>query len=246
LLKLLVLNPVSVDLWNTLVYNYVKSVLEPSTEVVVKSIKEAPQAIECDYDKALAEHLVVREVVEAEKEGFSAVVINCFDDPGLRAAREVVDIPVFGIGETSLYYALVLGDNIAIVSTGRNSVVVYRRKARELGIDSRVVYVSGIEVPVLELRSSEKLVKSMLVNEISRAVSEYGAQVAVLGCGGFIGLAEELSKECGIPVVDPTLVTVKIAEMSAKLGYKHSKKYLFNRLKIPYLRQVTSTSSGTP
>jgi Asp/Glu/hydantoin racemase len=56
----------------------------------------------------------------------------------------------------------------------------------------------------------------------------------VLGCGGFIGLSEELSRECGVPVIDPTLVTVKIAESTVKLRYTHSKKLLLNRLKTPY------------
>lgn len=231
---MLILNPVSVKHWNDLVYRYVSRFLEPSTEVVVKNIDGAPPAIECEYDKALAEHLVVEEVIRAEKEGFNAVVINCFDDPGLRASREVVDIPVFGIGETSLYYALILGDSIAIISTGRNSLTLYRRKVRELGIENRVVYVSGIEVPVLKLRTDEETVVNMLINEIDKAVNEFGAEVVVLGCGGFIGFADTLSKRCGVPVVDPTIVTVKIAEATVRIGYTHSKKFLLNRLKTPY------------
>jgi allantoin racemase len=234
MIKILILNPVSTTIWNDLVYEYIKKIVEPTTQIVIRNIGDAPPAIECEYDKTLAEHLVVGEVINANREGFNAVVINCFDDPGLHSSRETSDIPVFGIGETSLYYALVLGDNIAIISTGKYSMVAYRRKARELGIEDRVVYISGIEVPVLELRSNEKLIKEMLMNEIRRAVESWGAEVVVLGCGGFIGISEELSRECGIPIVDPTLVTVKMAESTVKLGYVHSKRFLLNRLKTPY------------
>ena len=234
MVKILILNPVSSTMWDSLVYEYVKRIIEPTTQIIVKSIREAPLAIECEYDRALAEHLVVREVINANKEGFNAVVINCFDDPGLHASREVSEIPVFGIGETSLYYALLLGNNIAIVSTGKYSIVAYRRKARELGIENRVVYVSGIEIPVLDLRTHVKLVRELVISEIKKAIENYGAEVVVLGCGGFIGLSEEFSRECGIPVVDPTLVTVKTAESVVKLGYMHSKKFLLNRLKEHY------------
>jgi len=234
LVKILILNPVSTTIWDNLVYEYIKRVIELTTQIIVKSIRDAPPAIECEYDRVLAEHLVVREVISASKEGFDAVIINCFDDPGLRASREVSQIPVFGIGETSLYYALILGDNIAIISTGKYSLIAYRRKARELGIEDRVVYISGIEIPVLELRTREKAVREALLSEIKKAVESCGAEVIVLGCGGFIGLSEELSRESGVPVIDPTLVTVKIAESAVKLGYVHSKKFLLNRLKTPY------------
>jgi len=234
LTRILILNPVSITMWDSLVYEYVMRIVEPSTQITVRSIRNAPPAIECEYDRALAEHLVVEEVINASREGFNAIIINCFDDPGLRASREISEIPVLGIGETSLYYALVLGDNVAIISTGKYSLIAYRRKARELGIGDRVVYVSSIEIPVLELRTREKLVKEVLLSEIRKAVENHGAEVIVLGCGGFIGISEELSRESGIPIVDPTLVTVKVAESIVKLRYVHSKKFLLNRLKTHY------------
>src|SRR5690348_6350752 len=38
----------------------------------------------------------------AERDGFDAVIIHCFVDPGLRAARDRVGIPVIGPGEVTL------------------------------------------------------------------------------------------------------------------------------------------------
>jgi len=54
-------------MWDSLVYEHVKRFVEPSTQVVVKGIRNASPAIECEYDNVLAEHLVVREVVNAER-----------------------------------------------------------------------------------------------------------------------------------------------------------------------------------
>ncbi len=232
--KILIINPVGTDLWNDLTLQAVKEVVNPDTEVIVRSLKGAPPAIECDYDRDLAAPHVVNEVIKASKEGFDAIIINCFDDPGLHAAREVTDVLVLGIGETTITIALLLGYRIAIISTGKHSRNVYYRRAVSLGVADRIAYTSGIDIKVLDLRKDLGKVKSMLIEEISKAVKEYGAEVIVLGCGGFLGLAEELSEELGIPVLDPTLTTVKVAEALITLGLKHSKVYLFNRLKHPY------------
>ncbi|MGB9785434.1 MAG: aspartate/glutamate racemase family protein [Fervidicoccaceae archaeon] len=235
-MKLLVLNPVSTEIWDEVTSNYVKRYLEPSTSLEIRSLREGPEAIESEYDKALAERYVVEEVMRAEREKFDAVVINCFDDPGLHASREVASIPVFGIGETSLYYALMLGEGIAVISTGKYASISYRKKARELGIESRLVYSAGIELPVLELKKDPRRVKELLHGDIERAINDHRAEVVVLGCGGFIGMAEELSKSFKIPIIDPTLVTVKVAEASVKMGYRHSKLFLFDRMETPHIR----------
>ncbi|MCS7111477.1 MAG: aspartate/glutamate racemase family protein [Ignisphaera sp.] len=232
--RLLIINPVSTSEWNEHVLRFARAVLPEDVEVVVKSLPGAPPAIECEYDRDLAAPHVIGEVVKANREGFNAVIINCFDDPGLEASREISEIPVLGIGETSMVVALLLGYRIAVVSTGRNSVVAYYRRAVALGIEKRIIYTSGIEVPVLSIRRDVGRVRELLLSEIRRAVESYGAEVVVLGCGGFIGLAEELSRVSGVPVVDPTIVTLKMAESIVRLGLKHSKIYLFNRLTKPY------------
>lgn len=222
-LRLLVINPVGVDVWNNLVLEYARTVISPDVDVVVRHISGAPPFIETEYEKELAAPLVVREVLRANDEGFNGVVINCFDDPGLEASREVSSIPVLGIGETSLAAAMLLGYNIAVISTGREWSAIYRRRASQLGVEKRVVYVSGIDIPILDLRKEIEKVKTLLVKEIERAIRDHGADVAVLGCGGFIGLADELSKVTGIPVIDPTITTLKIAEAIIKLKLKHRK-----------------------
>ena len=221
-------------MWDELTSRAVKEVVSPSTEVVVRSLRSGPPAIECDGGRDMAAPYVIEEVTKANKEGFDAIVINCFDDPGLHAAREVSDTLVLGIGETSIIAALMLGYRIAIISTGKHSKNVYYKKAVSLGIRDRVAYTSGIDIDVLDIRKDLGKVKNMLLKEIEKATNEHGAEVVVLGCGGFIGLAEELSRLTETPVIDPTLTTVKIAEAFASISMKHSRLYLFNRIKHPY------------
>lgn len=221
--RILILNPVSTDIWNELTYNYCSKIVDPDTEIHVKNLSNGPRAIEYDYDREIAAPYVVEEVIKANKEGFDAIVINCFDDPGLDAAREISDKLVLGIGESSITTALLLGHRIAIISTGRQSIPIYHRKAMTLGIEDRIVHIAGIDVGVLDIRKDIDNVKEILLGEIERSVRHHRAEVVVLGCGGFIGLAEELSAKTGVPVIDPTMVTVKLAESLTRLRLMHSK-----------------------
>jgi len=226
--RILVINPVSTSVWDKVTYEYLKSIASLRTEVVVRSLKEGPKSIESEYDRDLAARYVVEEVVRAEKESFDAVIINCFDDPGLHAARERVSILVLGIGETSIITALLLGHKIAIISTGRNARALYHKKVLELGIIDRVAYTGGVELGVLEMREDVNRLKKLVMDEAKKAIDVYGAEVIVLGCGGFIGLAKDLEKALRVPVIDPTPTTFKIAEALVSVGMRHSKVYLYN------------------
>lgn len=224
---ILFLNPVSTNIWNDITERYLKKKAHVGTKVFVENLIDGPESIESETDVVRAAPLVVEKVIEAEENGFDAVVINCFDDPGLHAARERASILVLGIGETSIIAALHLGYRFAIISTGEKSRVTYELKARELGVRERLAYSSGIPLRVLDLRTSEDRTKQALLEEARKAVENYDAEVIVLGCGGMIGLAEELSKELNVPVIDPTIATLKIAEGFLEMGLRHSKKFLY-------------------
>ena len=60
--------------------------------------------------------------VLAERDGFDAVIIHCFIDPGLRAARERVRIPIVGPGEVTLKAAASLNGKIGMVTPSNETV----------------------------------------------------------------------------------------------------------------------------
>ncbi len=232
--KILIINPVGTEFWNKITYEGIKEVVNPQTEVVVRNLKDAPPAIECEYDKDLASPFVIREVGKACNEGFDAVIINCFDDPGLEASREISKTLVLGVGETSIYTALNLGFKIGIISTGESARNIYYRRAIKLGLRNRIVYTSGVGINVLNLRKDLRRTKEEVRKEIINAIQNYDVDIIVLGCTGFLGLAKELTDEIGLPVIDPTLITVKLAEAYIKLGLSHSRINLFNRFLNSY------------
>jgi allantoin racemase len=87
---------------------------------------------------------------------------------------------------------------------------------------SRFASVRSIDIPVLELDREDE-VKEGLGVESMKAINEDGADLIILGCTGMIGMAQELQKKLGIPVIDPTAAALKMAESIVDLGLSHSK-----------------------
>jgi len=220
--------PVASREWNEATKRYALKRASADTKIDVINLEKAPESIETHHDATLAAPAVVESVMEAETKGYDAVVIACFDDPGLHAARERVSIPVLGLGETSMTIALLLGEKFGVISTGKNSKAIYERKARELGLSKRLAYSSGIDVAVLNLTANKAKVRQLLLEEARKAIDGFGAEVIVLGCGGMMGFSEELSKTLEVPVIDPLLATLKVAETLATMGLRHSKAGFYN------------------
>jgi allantoin racemase len=68
------------------------------------------------------------------------------------------------------------------------------------------------------------------VELINKCVEEDGAEVVILGGGGFSGFGKIISEKAGIPVIDPTTTTFKIMEALIGLGLNHSKAGMWKKL----------------
>ena len=191
------------------------------TEIDVVSLERGPASIESAYDEALAVPEVLKIVVEAERQGYDAVVILCMGDPGVAPARELVKIPVVGPCQAALAIASTLGERCSILTILREAVPVFWRLARRYGFEGHLASVRSIEIPVLKLWDDREAVFRALAREGKAAVEEDGADVLVLGCTGMMDLGEKLQRELGVPVVDPALAALKYAELLVSLGLSH-------------------------
>ena len=61
--------------------------LSPGTEISVDCIKRGPDELDCHTDEAFAAPELVTMAIQAERDGFDAIVIYCFSDVGLDACR---------------------------------------------------------------------------------------------------------------------------------------------------------------
>jgi allantoin racemase len=196
------------------------------TEVAIRDAQTGPASIESTVEEYLAIPGLLEGVARAEKEGFDAVIVGCFGDPGVDGARELVNIPIIGPCEASLAASIPLGHKASIITVLQTVVPSMKKYARAVGLAERLASVRAVEVSVLDLAKERPHVIETFVREGRKAINEDGADVLIPGCMSmaFLGIAEEVQKELGIPVLNPAAVALKTAELYVRLGLSQSKR----------------------
>lgn len=207
--------------------DYIAKYLLPDTKLDTWYLDYGPSSIEGEYDEALAAANVVLKCIEAEKAGYDAVFVNCFGDPGVRAAREAVNIPVFGGFEPIAYYALGTADKIGIVTVLPEVVPMIEGEIVRYGLEKRFTKVRYVNIPVLDLEAIETLVQAV-IKESKRAITEDGAGTIVLGCTAMAGVKEQVEKaleEEGyrVPVMEAGQTAVVMLETFVRMDLYHSR-----------------------
>jgi len=212
--KILVINPILQSEFDKADKEFFARKFGSSLEIEVESIDFGPASIESYYDEVLAAPFVVKKVIEAEKRGFNAVVINCFLNPGIHAARENVNIPVIGPGEAAIHMALMIGEGFSIIDPGPRKYISYvpPEQIRKMGVTEHFVSVRGAGVAVLDITKNLEKTTKMIGEQAKLAVEEDGADIVVLGCTGLVGLAPRLQEMISTPVIDPALAALRMAE----------------------------------
>ncbi|HYB76467.1 MAG TPA: aspartate/glutamate racemase family protein, partial [Nitrososphaerales archaeon] len=82
--------------------------------------------------------------------------------------------------------------------------------------------IRSIEIPVLDLESRKEEVAEALASESQKLVDDYNADSIILGCTGLVGMAREVQRRVGVPVLDPTPIAVKYADLLVTTGTTHS------------------------
>ena len=221
-MKIYVLIPVldKEELRKRVCENY-KSVARPDTQISVVGLEKGSISIESEYDEEVAAPWILEKAKEAEEKGVDAIIIDCMVDPCLNAVREIVGIPVIGPCLTTMAIASTIGHRFSIVTVLKNLTPLFERRAKMYGFYANLTSVRSIGIPVLDIKEREEEVKAALLAE-GRKAKEEGADTIILGCTEIKGMARELQDHLGVPVIDPTIASLKLAEILVDMKLSHS------------------------
>lgn len=193
----------------------------PDVEVGIAESPEGPASIESAYEEYLSIPGAL-EVAASLESSYDAMILGCFGDPGLDGFREILSVPIVGPCEASMHVAATLGHRFGIVTVLDSIIAPLHKLARIAGLDSRLASVVACDIPVLELHEGSY---DAVLAGCRRAIGD-GADTLVLGCMSmaFLGVAERLSEELGVPVLNPALTGLKMAELLVGSGVSHSKR----------------------
>lgn len=178
--------------------------------------------------RTLNDHAVLTSGLSAaRREAADALIVHCYFDPGLWAARQLLDMPVIGLAEAAMTVAAFVGRRFAVLPVspryvaamedtidlyGRRASAIAHRPVRAIPADEGTVMRWMIEGQLERLREA--------VEPVAREAIADGADVLILGCGLVsVVLSEVLNvREIdGVPIITPIAAAVKTAEMLVEL-----------------------------
>ena len=178
-------------------------------------IPTAPEGIESDAHVAEVVPMVLE---HTRRSSADAIIVACFSDPGVEAARSLVTVPVIGIAEAAYYAALQLGRRFGVISLGPTSVSRHARHLEKLEIARRLAGDRPVNMGVSEASSGGGITRA--VTEAGMALRDRdGADVVILGCAGMGKQRDRLQAVLGLPVVDPVQAAVATAVAQLDIGY---------------------------
>ena len=160
---------------------------------------------------------IVELAIEAQKEGFSGVFVNCFGEPGVEVLKEILDIPVVGGFAPAMMNAMMVSSRLSIVTVVDSVVPMLWDLSRKMGLGNQLASVRKVDIPVTELTSDDLLVEQ-LVKESKIAIDQQGAEAIVLGCTGMLKVHQEVSSQLSdsynryVPVIAPVGAAIGILQ----------------------------------
>ncbi len=156
--------------------------------------------------------------LEAARGRYDAAVVACFGDPGVEAAKELLDVPVLGISEAAFHAAALLGRRFGIVSFTAALRPMFEDCLERSGLSARCAgFRMGPAFAGDPGRVAEER-RDLLRDLVRASVEQDGAEVVILAGGPLAGVAAALQAESPVPLVDGTVAGVRLAAALAGMS----------------------------
>lgn len=225
--KILIINPNTSEQMTDKIRAVAERAKGHDCQITVTCPEHGPVTIESSYDEAFAIGPTIDLVRQASEQDYDAIILACFCEVGVEAAREVSPVLVLGLEEATLSTALLLGEKFGIMTEKRPRVAMKVRHIRRYGLLERLASVRPLGLSVAELDADPVGTKAAGIELARRMVEEDGAEVIIMGCAAMAGYSDDLEQELGVPVLDPLKVSLKVAESLVDLGLTHSRVGLY-------------------
>jgi allantoin racemase len=198
----------------------------PGVEYDFVPVKNSCINADSPYELLILDAYVAEAGLASEEEGYDAVVMDTVSDSGLAALRSRLSIPVLGPGQVQQHVAAILGKKFSILTMWRRWISLYEKTMTEYGTRHYCASIRSIDVPPDQeqlLAGKEEAVFAALEEQGRRAIEDDGADVILIGSTTMHQAVEHLRGALGVPVINPGLLAIKLAELLVELRLSHSK-----------------------
>lgn len=206
--------------------NYLRPYLLPDTELVFEHLKFGVASVENELSGIFNGAQVITNVFEDNVSRCDGVFIDCFDDPGLYACREMGKLPVTGPYQAAVSTAMLLAERIGIITTDEAGILNEEKKARAAGIKDRIVSIRSLNLSVWDIRTHKEQVLEELIGLCESMVKEDRVSAICLGCTAMFYIIEELKEALGtkglqVSMIEPILNGVIALENMIRQGHSN-------------------------
>ncbi len=226
-------------------------VKDAGTEIEVHGMtKTGGIADQYRYHDYLETGEVLENCQRAVREGFDAFLIGNIGDPGLAICREIADIPVLGLGETSAHLACMMGANFSLVTINEKFTPRIVEGIDRCGLRGRLAAVNRMRIDRLndlEGGFTDAAARQRIVDQFLEAANrnvEAGAEV-VIAAGGVVmvllAVAGVHEASRGTPILNGVIALVKAGEALVRLNRLMGGRFPSKRLSYapPPPEQIT-------
>ncbi len=248
-MRIQIINPLGIDKHNETTLDVVRPTVSLDTQISARSLAGTGVPATAFLPAAsLFMNQLLAAVIEAEKDGFDAVVIACCSDPGLEDAKDLVSIPVTAPMEAAAATGLAFGrlgviapriesgegENLPQTANWvRRLIHRYGGEASFAGVISAPCgHPSEEEVAQYLANDDASGLGAAVRREMSASIAgpageaaefawrENEATALFFACTLWGGLLDPIRDRVPIPVLDPLLTPVHYAELLARAGRK--------------------------
>ena len=171
----------------------------PQVRVVSRCIPDQPEGVHDAATKRTAEPKVIALACQLVEQDADGIIVSCADDPGVAEARAIVGVPVVGAGESMATAAALHEGPVGVIGITPDAPPAFPRILGER------LLANLVPDGVRDTRDLNTPAGQHAAVTAARRPREEGAAVIALACTGFstIGLAPQLERAAGIPVLDP-------------------------------------------
>ena len=231
---------------------HLNSVKRADTEISLHGVERGSLDLHFNSTVALnsfAPGGVMDKLIQADKERYDGIAIGCFLDPALQEARELIDIPIFGLAETSIHMACMLGNTFSGIAFSDKQAQYYDDTVRKYGLENRAVPFAslGIDLEQVQKGFSNPTEMMEIFKKSVKKLAAAGVEVILPACGcvNTIVVREKITEMEGVLILDINALLLKITEAMADFykltGVSRSRKLLYQKPTPDNIRQILET-----
>jgi allantoin racemase len=223
--RILIINPNTARETAEVMQEQCRKIADPGTHVEATYVKARPGFSSYKVFSYVDLSICTVESIKIawqNRKKFDGIIVAGFSDVGVDAMKEILDIPVLGIAETSYHLASLISHRFTVLTGTTKWTPPKDDYVRALGIEAKVA--SFRSYSEWDEADDFETLKARLLAVARKAMAEDGAEAVILGGGPLVGYGTLLQAELGIPVIDPTIATFKMMESLIALGLSQSKK----------------------